>query len=318
MNNPDSLPVDADEQREWLVEHKRVTGASWSQLATQTGIASGTLSVFAGGKYAGDNDRVARDIFRFRQHLASQADLAFDAPEIPLFFETPTSRRLQALLTFAQRGRIVAAAAGPGIGKTITIRAYRDAMPNVWLVTMAPSCAGVNNMGIEVLAALGEKDARGSSQALSRRIKDRIVGSGGLLVFDEAQHMSEKAIEEARSWHDATGIGIAFFGNETVLSRIEGGSRKAAFAQLYSRVGMRHIQNLPLADDARALARAWDVDDEKQERFIVAKSQTPGGLRTVTMMMEVATIIAASERQARCLAHLQDAWAQLVSRPIAA
>jgi DNA transposition AAA+ family ATPase len=165
---------------------------------------------------------------------------------------------------------------------------------------------------------LGERAARGSMQVLSQRIRDRVRNTGGLLAFDEAQELSERALNEIRSWHDDTGIGIALFGNETVIARIEGGNRRAAFAQLYSRIGMRLVQNLPLADDARALADAWDVHEQKQTDFIIKKSQQPGGLRTVTMMMELATMVATSEKRDRELSHLQDAWAQLVSRPLAA
>jgi hypothetical protein len=36
------------------------------------------------------------------------------------------------------------------------------------------------------------------------------------------------------------------------------------------------------------------------------------------MMMELATMIAAAEKSPRELSHLQEAWAQLVSRPLAA
>lgn len=318
MNNPDNAPVDVKEQREWLLEHKEVTGSSWTTMSAQTGIAPGTISVFAGGKYAGDNERIAREIVRYRQHLNIQRELAMEAPEVPDYFETATSRSIHSLLSFAHRGRIVIVATGPGCGKTKTARNYREATSNAWMATMAPSCAGINSMQIELLAALGERDARGSMQQLSRRIRDRIRNTNGLLIFDEAQHLLDRSIDEIRSWHDDTGVGVAFLGNETVLARIEGGHRRAAFAQLYSRIGMRLIRNLPLAEDARALAEAWDVHDDKQVGFIVKKSQQPGGLRTVTMMMELATMVAAGERRDRDLSHLQEAWAQLVSRPLAA
>jgi DNA transposition AAA+ family ATPase len=318
MNSPENAPVDVTEQREWLNEHKRVTGSSWTQLAAQTGIPPGTISVFAGGKYQGDNDRLARDIARYRQHLNVQRELAMEAPEVPDYFETTTSRQVQSMLSFAHRGRMVIVSTGPGCGKTKAAHNYRDAMSNVWMVTMAPSCSGINSMQIEVLAALGERDARGSMQQLSRRIRDRVRNTSGLLIFDEAQHLLDRTIDEIRSWHDETGVGVAFLGNETVLARIEGGHRRAAFAQLYSRIGMRLIRNLPLHEDARALADAWEVHEGKQVEFIVKKSQQPGGLRTVTMMLELATMVAASERRDRELTHLQEAWAQLVSRPLAA
>jgi DNA transposition AAA+ family ATPase len=319
MNNPEAAPIDVKEQRDWLIEHKNVTGASWTQLAAQTGIASGTLSVFGTGKYAGDNDRLARDILRFRQHLSTQRELAMEAPEVPEFIETPTARQLQSLLAWAQRGRMVVAVTGPGCGKTKSLRNYREAMSNVWLATMRPSCSGVNSMAIEVLTALGERSQRGTTQALSSRIRERLRNTGGLLAFDEAQELSERSFNEIRSWHDDTGVGIAFFGNEDVISRIEGGGRRrASFAQLSSRIGMRLVRNLPLIDDAKAIAEAWDVHDEKQVAFIVKKSQQPGGLRTVTMMLELATMVATSEKRPRELSHFSEAWAQLVSRPLAA
>ena len=38
MNNPENAPIAVAEQREWLLEHKKVTGSSWTQLGAQTGI----------------------------------------------------------------------------------------------------------------------------------------------------------------------------------------------------------------------------------------------------------------------------------------
>jgi len=316
MNTPDNLPVDVAEQRAWLNQHKADSGSSWTLLAQQIGIASGTLSVFATDKYQGDNDRIAREIYRHRQYLTTQAELDTEAPVLPGYIETPTSRRLQSLLQWAHRGRMVAAACGPGIGKTISSENYRDAVSNVWLVVMRPSTGGMNGMLISTLAALGDRGARGSNQALSDRVIERVTNTNGLIIFDEAQHLTERAIEEVRSWHDATGVGIAFFGNATVLARIEGGARKAAFAQLYSRIAMRHTQNLPSNQDVEVIAAAWGIEDMKQLQFCIAKAKMPGGLRSVTMLLELATMIAASEGKVRTLKHMQDAWAQLVSRPM--
>jgi hypothetical protein len=44
MNNPENAPIDVNEQREWLLEHKRVTDSSWSELGALTGIPSGTIT----------------------------------------------------------------------------------------------------------------------------------------------------------------------------------------------------------------------------------------------------------------------------------
>lgn len=316
MNNPGEIPIDVEEQRDWLMEHKKTTGHSWSDLARRTSIAAGTLSQFGPGSYKGDNAEIARKVYQFRQLLASQAEISVDAPDIPSFFMTPSARRFQAMMVYAQRGRIALIAAGPGTSKTTTGRHYQASVANVWMITLSPSTAGVNNMQIEVLAAMGEQDAVGTPQKLSRRIKDRVRNSGGLLIFDEAQHASEKSIEEIRSWHDATGIGICLMGNVGVLERMEGGSRKSAYAQIFSRVGMRHIQNLPLTADAIMLGESWGITEQKEIDFITKIAGKPGGLRSCTMVLELATMLAASENNSRNLAHMQDAWAQLSTRPL--
>jgi DNA transposition AAA+ family ATPase len=318
MNNPDDLPVDVKDQQDWLTSHKASTGASWSELARHSGIPSGTLSQFGVGSYKGDNERVARDVFRFRQHLATQAEIDVEAPDIPGYFPTPTSKQIISLLSWAQRGRITAIAMGPGTGKTKAIQHYQDSVSNVWVMTASPSTSTLSHMQREVLAALGERELIGAASNLSRRICSKLQHSKGLLVFDEAQHLHLRTVEEIRAWHDKTAIGIALVGNQTVISRLEGGGRSAAYAQLFSRIGMRMERNLPLPDDARALAEAWGLEDGPMTNFVMRQAMFPGGLRTVTMMLELATMIARSERQELSLKNLQDAWAQLVARPIAA
>lgn len=317
MNDPSAHPIDIEEQRHWIIDFHRDTG-SWAQVAKRTGIAQGTISQFGSAKgYGGDEQKVAEAIFRYRQTLAAQAAISVETPEVPDYFDTPTSSQVSQLLQFAQRGRIVVAAMGPGTGKTKTARRYKACFANVFLATMSPSTSGVNNMQIEVLEALGEKNPVGTPQKLSRRIRERVENLGSpLLILDEAQHLSEKSIEEIRSWHDAVGVGIALLGNESVLQRLEGGNRRAAFAQLYSRVSMRLVRSLPLNGDVDALAHAWAIYDEKFIGFLRKIVMMPGGLRGGTMALELGTMIAASESQVLSIDHLQDAWAQLSSRAL--
>lgn len=320
MNDPSSQPIDIAEQRAWLIDHRTSTGFSWSELAKRIGIPAGTLSQFGGKNgYNGDESRIAEAVFRYRQQIQQQASLTVDLPEVPGYFETQTSRELTTLLSWAKRGRIVCAATGAGLGKTETAKQFQACFPNVFRATMTPSTAGVNNMQTEVLEALGEKTPKGTPQALSRRVCELVRSLHlPLLIIDEAQHLSEKAIEEIRSWNDKVGLGIALFGNVKVLRRIEGGGRDDAFAQLYSRLSMRMIRPLPLQADAVALADAWGIHAEPLVNLIIRISQQPGGLRGVTMALEIASMIAAGERRALELDDLQTAWSQLSTRGMAA
>ncbi|MGG9078532.1 hypothetical protein ACQ9A0_26335, partial [Escherichia coli] len=114
---------------------------------------------------------------------------------------------------------------------------------------------------------------------------------------DEAQHLSQKAIEEIRSWNDEKQLGIALFGNISVMQRIEGGGRDDAFAQIYSRLSLRIVRPLPLHADATALGEAWGVHDEATLAFLVKIAMVPGGLRGATFALELAAMLASSERQ---------------------
>lgn len=313
MNDPRNTAVDIGEQQKWLGEHKADTGFSWSELAPKIGEPAGTISQFVSGAYKGNMQKLAESVFRYRQLLLSQAAIAIDIPDRPPFFETPTAKRIMTMMSIAQRGRMVVIAGAPGTSKTETVRHYQASVANVWRVTMMPSTNGINTMQQAVLAAMGKPDAKGTPRALTIQIMQLMRGTGGLLIIDEAQHAGEKALEEIRSWHDETGIGIALVGNEDVLTRLTLGSKRDAFARLASRIAQRFIFRGPLEGDALALADAWGVDGDPERTFLVDKSKRPGGLRTCTMIMEIASMLAAMERMPVNVGHLRDAWADLAT-----
>ena len=319
MNDPKDQPVDIESQRAWLIDHKKATGMSWTDLSKRTGIAGGTLSQFGSTKgYAGDEQRLADQIYRYQQQLSAQAAIRVTAPEIPGFFRGPTAQDIETALSWAQRGRIVVVATGAGMGKTTTLRHYQASVSNVWIATIRPSSAGVMNMQQTVLEALGDRDANGPPNKLTRLIIDKVRATGGLLVIDEAQHLSEKALEEIRSWHDETGIGVVLSGNIKVLTRLEGGNRRDDFAQIFSRVAHRVVRPHPLQGDADALFEAWRLTDEASLRAVREICMKPGALRGATFALELASMIAASEGVEVTAGHIRDCWAQLSTRQIAA
>jgi len=96
-----------------------------------------------------------------------------------------------------------------------------------------------------------------------------------------------------------------------VLQRLEGGNRRAAFAQLFSRVSLRVVRSLPLRGDIDALAEAWKLSDDQAIAYLHKICMTPGGLRSGSMALELAWMLASAEGQRLNAGHLQDAWAQL-------
>lgn len=318
MNNADNFPVDVEEIRTWLNDHKQEKGLSWSQIGAASGIPTGTLSPFGTNRYAGDNGRIAREVFRYRQMLQSQDARSEGVQRDPGYFDTPTSARLRALLVIAHMGRITVGATGPGTGKDMAMLEYKASASNVWTATMRPTTKTLNAMIGEVLRSVGGTPKGGWTRQLSQQVMTNISGRRGLLVINEANHLEWEALEEIRSWHDATGVGVCLLGNEELMMRIQGGPRRDAFARLNSRIAQSHIQNLPLADDVAAFCDAWGIADAGMRSLLTRIALTPGagGLRECRQIVEGASMLAVDDGRALSLADLRYAQETRATRHI--
>lgn len=301
-----------NEQLDWLkVQHDDV-GISWPVLGHAIGIPKGTISQLLGPNSGSFNlQKFAEIISNYRATTAAQEELAADLPEKPEYFETPTSMAITHYLRWAQRGRMVLIVSGAGLGKTETAKKFLRDNTNSWLATMTPSTSGIMPMQQRVLRSLGEKHVIGAPAALSEMICEKLAGrTHSVLMIDEAQHLSIKALEEIRSWHDETGVGIAVMGNERVQQSIDGVSRAADFAQIFSRVGLRLVRGKAVAGDAEALAAAWGIEDPKIIEFVREIAGKPGALRGATFALEVAHMLAVAQGGKLTLAHVKKAWSQ--------
>lgn len=319
MNDPSAQPIDIDEQRAWLSEHKATTGYSWKQLGQRVDISHSSLSLFSGNNYNAPGDKIATAIFRYRQTLTRQRALKSEVPEIPGYFESETSQHLLHLLGWGHRGRVVVGALSPGTGKTVTAKHYKACNSGVFMFTATPSTASLTGMMKAVLDQFGVRGASHRNDEISRQIKDRVRDMGSpLLIVDEAQHLAERSIDEIRSWHDDTNLGVALLGNANLLQTLEGGGRSLARAQLFSRISLRLVRVSPLIADVEALIEAWRLSDEKVCDLVHTIAQKPGALRVATFALELAHMVAAAEKEEVAVRHLQDAWSQLTTRGVAA
>jgi DNA transposition AAA+ family ATPase len=323
MNNAQTFPVDVEQEREWLAAHKAEKGYSWSRIASLSAIPSGTISTFMTRNYAGNNENVARKIFQYRQMIESQADREIAVPDFdPGYFETATSTRLISLMVWAHRGRMTLAATGPGTGKTRSIQEYRDSTSNVWVVTMDPLFKSVNALASALLRAVKVTNGRGGGWGaqLSQLVQDSIAGRRGLIVVDEANHCTWEQLEQLRSWHDATGVGVFLSGNEELLMRIEGDPRRDKYARLNSRIAQRHLAIGPEAGDVDAFCDAWNVTDAGMRQFLqrIALTAGSGALRECRQLIEQASLIAAADERPLSLGDLRDAQSNRSTRFIRA
>ncbi|GGG30790.1 transposase [Caldovatus sediminis] len=311
----------ADAQEAVRAEIRAVMAAerlAMTEIARQAGIAYGSLTAWMGGHYQGRGERIAEQARRWLASRQAQARTRALLPAAPGFVATPTAEAIFATFEHAQHlPELVVVTGAPGVGKTAACRAYQTRAPNVWILTAEPVHATPRALLDDLAEAVGIADRGLSSQRLSRAIAQRLRGSGGLVVVDEAQHLPSVALDQLRMIHDLAEVGVALVGNETVYARLEGGARAAHYAQLFSRVGMRLARPRPQRGDIEALLDAWGVAGKGERGLLQVIARKPGALRNLTKVLRVAHMLAGGEGAAAVAeAHIRMAWERLSGAPV--
>lgn len=297
-----------DQVRAVMQRDKRL---SQSVVSKEAGISTTTFNQWLNGKYLGDNDGVDQKIRLWLEADNNRRAAGNQMPEAPSFVATPTAARILGTLAYAQMAGDIAIVHGnPGIGKTEANKHYRENSPNVWIATMDPSSAGVVTALQEICDALGLAPGGGARQ-MSRAICKRVKDTHGLLIVDEAQHLSVQALEQIRSIHDSTGIAIAFVGNDGVFARMAGGRNEQQLDRLRSRVGKRLSLKRPTETDVITLLKAWGIEDTKCRATLLKIADSGGALRLLTKVLRLATMYAAAEGRPVCCEDVRAASTEL-------
>jgi DNA transposition AAA+ family ATPase len=310
MNDPNTIPVSFEDMGAWLKRHKDEKSLSWTSLGQRMGVPPGTVSGYTAPSFAGNREKAAKIIYAYKQKVESQqAQSAIALEKIP-FVETKTARRLMFLMEWAHGGRMTAAAMGPGTSKTETAAHYKASMgETVWHVEFSQSDKTVSAMIAAVMKVMGLSSPTGWVSQRSSQVKEYVRHRNGLLIADEANHLSFEAMEEMRAWHDQTGLGVFWGGNEELVTRVRGGVKNHAYARLNSRIAHFHIQDTPLEEDILAFLDANRIDDPAMIRPLLEVGLSPahGGLREIRQVLESANIAAIGADSVCSAEHIKQA-----------
>ena len=268
-------------------------GLTQAAAATEIGISDAALSQWLRGRYPGDDAAVARKAEIWLTSRTARAEFEAELPEAPAWVQTYAATRVLAALNWAQMAADIAVVyGGAGAGKTASARRYAESRPNTWLVTMTAGSRTIGPCLERCALAAGIRHIPSRSWRIESALVDRVRGSAGLLIVDEAQHLDVRALEGLRGIHDAAGIGLALLGSDLVYARLTGSSRSASYAQLFSRVGRRVRLGRTGSRDADAIAAAWGVEDNGARQAVREIARAPGALRGVTKVLRLAGMMA--------------------------
>ncbi len=291
---------------------KRDAKLTQREIARLSGIDAGRLSPWLKGAYTGNNERIEAELARWIDAYNVRLIESRALPTAPAWVATASGSRVLAALGYAQVASDIAVVyGGAGLGKTTSILEYERTNPNVWIATMTPATATVVPALEEIAFALGLREVTGGAARIQRAIITRLRGTHGLLIIDEAQHLGTAALDAVRSLHDATGIGIALVGNESVYARMTGGNRAAYLDRLFSRIGKRVRLVRATRDDIDALIDAWALKTKDCRQVLHEIAGKPGGLRGLTKVMRLASMFAAGAKRAVSCEDIRAAWRDL-------
>lgn len=192
-----------------------------------------------------------------------------------------------------------------GLGKTVSLKEYVSTHPDVIYVELKDCDKSTKGVCEKILSQIG-KEQRGVDRLLVDAIINYLADSPKLIIVDEAQHLSIRALENLRAINDVTESGIVLCGNPTVYDRMHGRGQ-AHFAQLYSRIGIRRHIKEPSLEDIAAIFNPYALDKESL-LYLHKLALTRGGIRNCVKVLNIALRFLEDEKEPLSIDHLQSAY----------
>ena len=305
-----SINNNADNLRQAI--NTLVAGSNYTQaqIARETSIGKTRLSQFLSNSYTGDNAPIISTLGQWFELHASKQNVM---PVAPDFVMTNIAKNIISSLRYAQMsdgdGMTVIMGA-PGVGKSVAVKEYAK-KPNTWLVIASPSITGLVGFFYELAMTLGIENAPRRKDSLCHAICNRLAGTKGLIVIDEADHLQLEVIEELRVMQQKVGVGLALVGNPTIYGKMVGDSRKVDLSRLESRISKKLSIPKVNAGDINAIATAWGLTTALEMDLINKIAGKRGQLRKLSHTLRYASMLAQGNNERMNDTHIRAAFNEL-------
>ena len=245
MHNESLPPSDRDEQQAApaaphqkpdpaLIERVLALRARWqsyAKLSKKLGYSPAVVTLYLGGKYVGDIDRVES---RLRDYVDSEERRRHAG--VPTV-ECPAADELRAALELARRTNDISCIVGePGEGKTRAIELYvmgdgeTSGNPTSVLVEVTSWRKDLGSIEGALFEAVGKAGWDGRTKRAEWLVK-KLRGSDRLILVDDAHKLTQPALQWLFDFHDHTGCPMALVGTYALETKLR------SDPQRFSRVG---------------------------------------------------------------------------------
>ena len=251
-------------------------------VATATGIAKSTISMWLNNNYKGDNDKIADKINNFIQREKERSNNDNGLP----FVDISISKYIFEIARICHtKGKIGVCVGKAGLGKTFAAKTYVKNYPDSILIE-SDSGYSAKSLLREIHRRLG-LSGKGTVYDLMSVVINKLNQSGRLLIIDEAENLPYRALEITRRIHDKTGVGILLLGRNILFENLKGFNNQ--YDQLYSRVGHNKLLDKLLLQDVIKILNSIGQTPELAETYL---QYSEGNTRRLEHLISHSTSIA--------------------------
>lgn len=273
--------MNEDRKKQLLEEFNILAENEGSQAAAckKIGISASIMTQLKNNSYAGDAEKYYKKLDDYFQ-LKKEAKTYKSESYVP----TSISESVYQYIRNAQlKGGLIAIPGDAGIGKTRAILKFKEENDDACIFITANPC--MNTVKPILRKICKELNITGIKS--NYEMYDAILGKlrdGMVIIFDEAQHLSTKAIETVRGFSDYFGdrgqtLGIVFVGNNTTMDRF-GGKESAVFAQIANRTIQKPtFKTTDIKKEDISLLYPQIEKGSKEEDFLLSVARSKEGIR---------------------------------------
>lgn len=230
-------------------------------VATATGLAKSTISMWINGNYNGKNDKITDKINNFIQR-ERERNIENDLPFVDISIVKYVSEIGRLCHT---QGKIGVCVGRAGLGKTVAVKRYTKEFLDSILIE-SDSGYTAKSLLKEIHRRLG-LSGKGSVYDLMGETVRKLNQSGRLLIIDEAENLPYRALEITRRIHDKTGVGVLLIGRSILLENLKGYNNQ--YDQLYSRVKYTKIIDGLLIQDVMKILESIGQNPKLAQTYLL-------------------------------------------------